>query len=144
MGWRWFSSAARKRVVFSFKGSIERRKGSWDAAVRSGIKTVELDPLKEGAYYDLIGTYKMLRNYSEAERVIDQGLSKIPEAGNLFRRERATIALDKGDTKACRALLQSVSKDYQGPYWLSRVALIEQNYAEALNLLSNIPKEELD
>ena len=131
-------------LVFVFRGPIERRRGNWDEAVRSGLRTLELDPLKEGNYYDLIGTYKMLRNYSEAESVVGLGLSKIPEAGNLFRVERAKIALDKGDTKACRALLQSVSKDYQSLYLLARVALIERNYGEALTLLTSLPKPEVD
>jgi len=131
-------------MVFDFKGSVERRKGLWIDAGRSFVKTVELDPLKENAYYNLFGTYEMVRNYSEAERVIDLGLSKIPEAGNLFRLERAKIALYKGETKACRALLHSVSKDYQGTYWLARAALIDRNYAEALTLLNSLSNDELD
>lgn len=131
-------------VVFSWKGAIQRRKADWDGAVRSYLRTIELDPLKEAVYYDLIITYKMLRNYTAADRYIDLGLSKIPEAGNLFRNERAGLALDKGDTKAARALLQTVAQDYQGPYPLARIALIERNYAEALMLLAKLPKDEVD
>jgi TolB-like protein/Tfp pilus assembly protein PilF len=131
-------------LVFVFRAPIERRKGNWDEAVRSGVRTLELDPLKEGNYYDLIGTYKMLHNYSEAERVVGLGLSKIPEAGNLFRLERAKIAFSRGDTKACRMFLQSVSKDYRGNYWLARVALVERDFANALTLLGNISKDERD
>jgi tetratricopeptide (TPR) repeat protein len=105
---------------------------------------VELDPLKEGAYYDLFGAYEILRNFSEAERIVNLGLSKIPEPGDLFRLEKAKIAFERGDAKACRRLLQSVSKDYQGNYWLVRLAVIERNYPEALTLFNSLSKDELD
>lgn len=131
-------------IVLSFKGAIERRKGNWTEALSSYARTVQLDPLQEGAHYDVIVTHRMLRNYSEAEHAIDVGLSKIPEAGNLFRLERAKIALDKGDTKRGRILLQSVSKEYQGSQWQARAALMERDFAGALALLTSTPKDERD
>jgi len=143
-----FSTAERflpnGNSVFAWKGAIERRKGKWDEALQSLTRALELDPVRDFPYYDLYNTYQMLRNYPEAARVVELGLSKIPEAGDLFRAERAKIALARGDTKACRALLQSVSKDYQDPYWLARVALIEGSYAEAFALLTSMPKPEVD
>ncbi|HEX4638025.1 MAG TPA: adenylate/guanylate cyclase domain-containing protein, partial [Chthoniobacterales bacterium] len=131
-------------VLLGWKGAIQRRIGKWDEAIRSHTRATELDPLKEGTYYELVGDHRMMRNYSAAERVIDIGLMKIPEAGNLFRWERAEIAFAKGNLKTFHTLSELVPKDYQNQYYVALAALIERNYAQASTILAGIPQPEHD
>jgi TolB-like protein len=128
--------------VYDMRAVIARRMGRWDQSVRDQIKALQLNPLSESNYSNLISSYEMLRNYSEAERVIARGSETIPKAMNFFQTEKAEIALHKGDVPACRAALASVPKEFAGPYMIMKAAMIEHKYSEALPLLQGELKKE--
>jgi TolB-like protein/Tfp pilus assembly protein PilF len=133
--------------ALSWKGILERRMGRWPEALRDLRRATELDPHNGRPPIDLIVCYEALRNYAEADLAIERALIAIPRLTNRFRARKAEIALLKGDTQACRALLESIPSDYEPngtiPYLRSRMCLWNREYAEAARVLDAIPKEEL-
>jgi tetratricopeptide (TPR) repeat protein len=87
----------------------------------------------------------MLRDYAEAQRVIDRALIAIPQLTNRFQTRKADICLLAGNTEAARAALQSLPADYkQGggvPYLWARLARWTRDYAEANRVLAEVPME---
>ncbi len=61
-------------------GYINRRLGSWEAAVASLRRAAELDPLSYDRCYELILTYTATRNWVEVERYADRCIFIAPEA----------------------------------------------------------------
>jgi TolB-like protein/Tfp pilus assembly protein PilF len=131
-------------VVPDFKAVIARRQGDWTEAIKSERRSIELNPAQKNAYVNLVDTYTMLRDYTEAERVIDQALRKIPEAGDFVRALKADIALAQGDLGRSRALLASAPNAAQAKYSWPNVVFFERNYAEALRLFTILFEEEKD
>ena len=133
--------------VFAWSGILERRLGHWAEALRDLQKAADRDPHNALPPIDLIVTYEMLRNYSEAERVIERALIAIPSLTNRFRARKADLALSKGDTQACRTILESLPPDYKQdgfiPYLWARLALYNRDYAEGARVLEEIPQAEL-
>ena len=133
--------------ALSWMGILERRMGHWPEALRDLRKATELDPHNGRPPIDLIVCYEALRNYAEADLAIERALIAIPRLTNRFRARKAEIALLKGDTQACRAILESIPSDYEPngtiPYLRSRMSLWNREYAEAARVLDAIPKEEL-
>ena len=129
-------------VVPDFKAVITRRQGNWSEAIKSSRRSIELNPAQKNAYVNLADTFVNLRNYAEAERVIDQALRKMPETGDFFRVRKADIALAQGDLKRSRALVASVSNAATAKYFLPTLTFFERNYAEALRLYTILLDEE--
>ena len=133
--------------ALSWMGILERRMGHWPEALRDLRRATELDPHNGRPPIDLIVCYEALRNYAEADLAIERALIAIPRLTNRFRARKAEIALLKGDTPACRAILESIPSDYEPngtiPYLRSRMYLWNREYAEAARVLDAIPKEEL-
>ena len=133
--------------VFAWSGILERRLGLWAGALQDLQRAADLDPHNALPPIDLIVTYEMLRNYSEAERVIERALIAIPNLTNRFRARKADLALSKGDTQACRTILKSLPPDYKQdgfiPYLWTRLALYNRDYAEGARVLAEIPQAEL-
>jgi tetratricopeptide (TPR) repeat protein len=116
--------------------------GNWGEAVQHQQKAMELDPHNPWAL-DLIVTFRLLRNYAEAERTIDRAQIGLPQLTNQLRGQKAFIALCKGDLKACHDILQSLPADeHQGmaPYVRARLALFEHNYDQAAHILNDYPR----
>ena len=133
--------------VFAWSGILERRLGLWARALQDLQRAADLDPHNALPPIDLIVTYEMLRNYAEAERVIERALIAIPSLTNRFRARKADLALAKGDTQACRTILESLPPDYKQdgfiPYLWARLALYNRDYAEGARVLAEIPQAEL-
>jgi tetratricopeptide (TPR) repeat protein len=124
--------------VQTWMGNLKRRMGNWAEAVQHQRKAMELDPHNPWAL-DLIVTFRLLRNYDDAERTIDRAQIGLPQLTNQFRGSKALIALCKGDLKGCKIVLQSLPPDeHQGfaPYVRARFALFERNYDEADQILN--------
>ncbi len=132
--------------VFTWSGILERRMALWTEAVRDLEKAMELDPHNALPPFDLSVTYEMLRNYAEAQRTIDRALIAIPQRANPLLARKAEIALLAADSKACRAILQSLPADYQQggfiPYLWARLALWNRDYAEADRVLAAVPRKD--
>ena len=80
--------------------------GRWKAARGHLEQAARLDP-RSGATADQLGQLLLcLREYSEAERVLDQALQVQP-ANLVVRTDRATVALAQGDLAGAQAIISA-------------------------------------
>jgi serine/threonine protein kinase len=123
--------------VFRFSAWVERRLGRWKDAIRHQLRAAELDPRDWNPRRELITTYTVLRNYTEAERLADRAIADWPERADHFRAIKAEAAFDSGDLKTARASLDSLSAPDAGFNWqLWTTAMLERNYDEAGRVLN--------
>jgi serine/threonine-protein kinase len=91
-------------------GFDELTLGRWTAARRRLEQAVQLDP-RSGATAAQLGELLVaIRDYPEAERVLDDALRLLP-ANLLVREDRATVALAQGDLAGARAVINAAPKE---------------------------------
>ena len=92
-------------TILFYIATIQRRQGRWNESIQTMERALLLDP--RNAYYslNLCWTYRALRRYAEAKRVIDSLLAW--KSGDLqFQLVRAEIELEeKADPTAIREVL---------------------------------------
>jgi tetratricopeptide (TPR) repeat protein len=125
--------------IFQWSAAIDRRKGKWDDALAELEKAIEVDPRNPDVFQNLIGTYQGLRRYSDAERLVDRGLASFPDSAVEFQLAKLGIAMDRGDTKTARALLDSVPPGFNPngaiSYFRFHVAFLDRDWAEATRVI---------
>jgi tetratricopeptide (TPR) repeat protein len=84
----------------------------------------------------LISTYLLIRDYSAAERLADHAIADFPDRADYFRAIKAEAAFDRGDLKAARACLATLSVPDYSAWQLWATALYERNYDEAARLVN--------
>jgi serine/threonine-protein kinase len=75
--------------------AVQRRQGRWPEARANFEKAVQLDPRSTDAHYNLAETYMNLRQYDQALRTFDKGVSINPDAP-LGHWERLQALLASG------------------------------------------------
>ena len=125
--------------VLQWSASIDCRNGKWDNALVELQKALEVDPRNPKVLGQLADTYDGLRRYSDAERLIDRGIAAFPDSAVEYQLEKLDIALERGDTKTCRTLLDSVPAGFNpnGIISLKRffVAYLDHDWAEATRVV---------
>ncbi len=91
--------------ILYYIAAIQRRQGLWDESTRTMERALVLDPRNGAFTLNLAWTYRQLRQYDQARRVVDNFLSgKADDLG--FRLLRTEIDLEeKADLTAMRAVL---------------------------------------
>ncbi|MEY2546534.1 MAG: hypothetical protein QOG48_1651, partial [Verrucomicrobiota bacterium] len=89
----------------------------------------------------LAGTYQSMRQYSEAQRIIERGLASFPEKAVEFQLSKLDVAFDRGDTQTCRAILDSVPAGFNPngmiSYYRFQVAYLDRDWAEATRVVDS-------
>ncbi len=133
--------------VNSLAGSIARRQGHWDDAVRYLEKAFELDPLNPKIVNSLSLVYDLLRRYDDEATLFDRAATANPSTRNYSQLVHAQIELERGDLKAAYAFLMSLPADYDpdGATTWTRInlALYEREPEAAASYLASWKKEEL-
>jgi TolB-like protein/Tfp pilus assembly protein PilF len=133
--------------VSAMAGSIARRQGHWDDAVRNLEKAYELDPLNPKIVASLSLVYDLLRRYDDEEALFDRSAAANPSTRNYSQMIHAQIELEKGDLKMAGSLLNSLPADYDpdGAKTWTRInlALYERDIDGAASILASWKKEEL-
>src|SRR5438874_11812269 len=80
-------------LVFEILGYIDRRQGRWAESTKSLERAIELDPQNPGFLKQLADSYVCLRQYADAERVLDRVFSFVSKY-SIFRVYRAYIVLE--------------------------------------------------
>jgi TolB-like protein/class 3 adenylate cyclase/Tfp pilus assembly protein PilF len=88
---------------------VERRLGRWTESARHFVRASELDPRDSRIRSQVAYTFGMMRRYDEAMRAADRAIADFPERADIFRQQKAGLAVDKGDLKLARATLDQIS-----------------------------------
>jgi tetratricopeptide (TPR) repeat protein len=133
--------------VNAMAGSIARRQGHWDDAVRNLEKAYELDPLNPKIVNSLSLVYDLLRRYDDEAALFDRAAAANPSTRNYSQLIHAQIELQRGDLKAALPFLNALPADYDpdGATTWTRitVALYERDIDKAASILAAWKKEEL-
>ena len=93
--------------LFHLTGSIERRRGNWEEAIRSIERAVGLDPRNVQMLMEIAASYGFLRRYTEAKSTYDRAQAIDP---NYVEAKIAPASVEmawKGDTKPLHQLIDS-------------------------------------
>ena len=94
-------------------GSIARRQGRWDDAVRHYQKALTLEPRDTANRFTLANTYRLLRRYNDFEREMDAVIASMPkkESGSL-RVARAFAPWEaRGEVTPVRIVLSTIDNE---------------------------------
>jgi TolB-like protein/class 3 adenylate cyclase/Tfp pilus assembly protein PilF len=131
-------------LVFEILGYIDRRQGRWTESTKNLERAVELDPQNRGLLKQLADSYVCLRQYADAERVLDRVIALAPKDSNM-RAYRADIELDwhadpQPLSSTIRALIAEDSREAQNiaELWL-KVSLCKRDFDGATHALATMP-----
>ena len=133
--------------VRSLAGSIARRQGRWDDALKNLEEAVELDPRNPKIVNGLSVVYDYLRRYDDEAALFERAANANPSTRNYSQLVHVQIAWQKGDLKAAHVFLDSLPADYdpdgQTTWTRLTVALYERDFDRAASILAAWKKDEL-
>jgi len=131
-------------LVFEILGYIDRRQGRWAESTKSLERAIELDPQNPGFLKQLADSYVCLRQYADAERVLDRVIALDPKDSSM-RAYRASIELEwhadpQPLSSTIRAIIAEDSRETQNiaELWL-KVSLCERDFDGARRALAAMP-----
>src|SRR5437867_4545783 len=131
-------------LVFEILGYIDRRQGRWTESTKNLERAIELDPQNRGFLKQLADSYVCLRQYADAERVLDRVIALAPKDSSM-RAYRASIELEwHADphplSSTIRAIIAEDSREAQNiaELWL-KVSLCERDFDGARRALAVLP-----
>jgi serine/threonine-protein kinase len=131
-------------LVFEKLGFIDRRQGRWAESTKNLERATELDPQNRGLLKQLADSYVCLRQYANAERVLDRVIALAPKDSNM-RAYRADIELDwhadpQPLSSTIRAIIAEDSREAQNiaELWL-KVSLCKRDFGGATHALAAMP-----
>src|SRR5438876_6979302 len=131
-------------LVFEILGFIDRRQGRWAESTKNLERAIELDPQNRGFLKQLADSYVCLRQYADAERVLDRVIALAPKDSSM-RAYRASIELEwHADphplSSTIRAIIAEDSRQAQNiaELWL-KVSLCERDFDGASRALAAEP-----
>jgi TolB-like protein/class 3 adenylate cyclase/Tfp pilus assembly protein PilF len=131
-------------LVFEILGYIDRRQGRWAESTKNLERAIELDPQNRGFLKQLADSYVCLRQYADAERVLDRVIALAPKDSSM-RAYRASIELEwHADphplSSTIRVIIAEDSREAQNvaELWL-KVSLCEHDFDGARRALAALP-----
>jgi TolB-like protein/Tfp pilus assembly protein PilF len=131
-------------LVFEELGFIDRRQGRWAESTKNLERAIELDPQNRGLLKQLADSYVCLRQYGDAERVLDRVIALAPKDSSM-RAYRADIQLEwhanpKPLSSTVGAIIAEDSGEGQNiaQLWL-KVSLCERDLDGASRALAALP-----
>jgi TolB-like protein/Tfp pilus assembly protein PilF len=131
-------------LSFEILGFIDRRQGRWAESTKNLERAIELDPRNAGFLKQLADSYVCLRQYADAERVLDRAIAVAPKTSST-RAYRASIELEwhadpRPLSSTIRAIIAEDSREGENiaQLWL-RVSLCERDFDSASRALAALP-----
>jgi TolB-like protein/class 3 adenylate cyclase/Flp pilus assembly protein TadD len=137
-------SLPNEPLVFEILGFIDRRQRRWAESTKNLERAIELDPQNAGFLKQLADNYVCLRQYADAERVLDRTIAVDPKHSNI-RGYRAEIELHwhadpRPSSSTIRAIIAEDSREAKNvaQLWLE-VSLCERDFEGAARALAAMP-----
>ncbi|MBO0694806.1 MAG: tetratricopeptide repeat protein [Verrucomicrobia bacterium] len=131
-------------VSFQILAFIDRRQGHWTESTKNFERAIEFDPQNSGFLQQLANSYVCLRQYADAERVLDRAVAVVPKDSNM-RAFRASIELEwHANPHPLRSAIDAIlAEDPRegknvAQLWLE-VSLCERDFDEASHALAAMP-----
>jgi TolB-like protein/Tfp pilus assembly protein PilF len=131
-------------------GSIFRRQGRWAESTANLEKSVSLDPHSIWPLQNLAFNYMMLRDYDQANKIIDRGLALDPTALGLWEIKSKVAIAEKGDFSVAEkgfAAAKSISMTNEQKLRIAgaraEVFLLERKFKEGLQESEGLPDEQV-
>ncbi|HEY6191189.1 MAG TPA: protein kinase [Bacteroidota bacterium] len=131
-------------------GSVKRRQGKFEEAAASMTKGMELDPRSSEVIYNAAQTYALMRNYAEAEKLIERSVSITPDLLDRSDYRISLCLLSAGDTKKARSIMRDMSsipgfESDAGTVWLRTfIEMCDGNYEEGIRVITASPAQAND
>ncbi|MEE9162636.1 MAG: tetratricopeptide repeat protein, partial [Candidatus Neomarinimicrobiota bacterium] len=90
-------------------GLVQMRQGKWDQALSNLQLAADLDPRSPPVHYHLANTYLYLRQYSEAERILNHLIVLAPDNPLVHAYLVELALLRNGDVKKARQVVKAAS-----------------------------------
>ena len=137
-------SLPNEPLSFEILGFIDRRQGRWAESTKNLERAIELDPQNVDFLKQLADSYVCLRQYADAERVLDRAIAVAPKDSNA-RAFRASIELEwRAEphplSSTIRAIIAEDPREGQNiaELWL-RGSLCERDFDGASRALAALP-----
>jgi len=131
-------------LSFEILAFIDRRQGRWAESTKNFERAIEFDPQNSGFLQQLANSYLCLRQYADAERVLDRAVALDPKDSNM-RAFRASIELEwHANPRPLRSTIDAIlAEDPRegkniAQLWLE-VSLCERDFDEASRALAALP-----
>jgi serine/threonine-protein kinase len=129
---------------------VKRQQGKYDEALDSIKKAYELNPLSNSIASEAGTTCFHMHKYQEAEYYYQKAISIAPDMYNNYFFKAKLYLSWQGNTKKARTALEEAMKKARGAEYpfivnlLVNIEIYDENYQEALNLLSLWPSDSFD
>jgi tetratricopeptide (TPR) repeat protein len=142
----WFTTALKslpnQSEVLAAIAYIERRQGRFEESIETLSKAIELNPQNVILSGNQCFTHIFVREYREAERIINRAISIAPDEAYGYQMKAWNQWIWKGDAETARAALDAapVTPDPTAPFIeVSLHWMYEREYRKALDRLSSLP-----
>lgn len=131
--------------ILAALGYVQRRQGRMIEAAGNLERASELDPRSAILASETGDTYARLRNTVDAARYYDRAIALSPDFSDPYygRARRLQLRLE-GNPDAARATLAAAeragARDFNFPYILVYIEVLEGNYQRALDQLASAPQ----
>ncbi|HET8622848.1 MAG TPA: hypothetical protein VFM14_04750, partial [Gemmatimonadales bacterium] len=107
---RHFEAARRQRSgtaeLAAAIAAVERRRGNWDAAIAGFRDALRYDPRSNIRAFDLGSTLDLVRQFDEAEPVLDRAISLAPDWPQPYAEKAQLFVASRGDLVAARRAIE--------------------------------------
>jgi len=124
-------------------GAVYRRQGKMEEAAARMVKAGEFDPRSSGVAFNTAQTFRLLRNYKEAERYDDRSISLSPDLLGRYTNKVFLYLMWDGNTQRARRVLKEAStiagyqEDQAAIFEGVLIEMIDGNYHEGLSIISS-------
>jgi len=129
---------------------VKRQQEKYDEALDNIEKAYELNPLSNSIASEAGTTCFHMHKYQEAEYYYQKAISLAPDMYNNYFFKAKLYLSWQGNTKKARAALEEAMQKARGAEYpfivnlLVNIEIYDENYQEALNLLSLWPSDSFD
>ena len=134
------------RIILGI-ASVQRRQGKMQLAAENMAKAFQLDPRSSENAYNAAQTYTLIRNYPEAEAMINKSLFITPDAPSRYSYKAFLYLLWGGSVTKADKVLQEMSsvggteaKDQEALWTRATVKIFSGQYDQALNVVQSSPE----